>query len=623
MSRKLLIVLAIPLLLVLLVVILVPLLLDEDKLLALAAEQVREKTGATLRVDGDTHIGLFPRLALALGEVSLQMPAETEPGLRAQRLAIGVQLFPLLRRELVIDSIELDGVDAKIISEPAPAPLDTTELSDAELKAFYDTRREAMRAAGESAGAANALAIPLALNVGKFTIDKSRVTLSERGSSEQTVIELLQVTASGLNLAGAAIPLQAHIRLPGDTPLELQLEARLAIDQQSQQATIESLRAVVTGALAEPLEVEASGPVLMNQQVADLQLDASTGTLKAKGKLRYASFESPQINANLHLNEFTPAIFAVAGPEAAAAGAEDAPAEAGDTPLPLNALRAIDTLAVLRIDSARFSGHELTELNARLRAVDGLINLSRVTGKLHGGDIDFRASLNARSSTAKLNSEGGLDNADIAAGLAASGVQDALTGRASLNWKLHASGNSTNALTRSLRGPVELTTQEAVLTAVGVEQKLCQAVALVNQERMSAQLPDSSPFQQLSATINLGGGKARLQPLAAQFPDIGLTGQGEMDLLSLDFKASFAARLSAGLSELDPACRVNQRLTAIDWPVRCKGNIGGEPKEWCSIDSGDIVRDLATDEVKRKAKKELQDKLGDGAGDALKKLFGN
>ena len=58
---------------------------------------------------------------------------------------------------------------------------------------------------------------------------------------------------------------------------------------------------------------------------------------------------------------------------------------------------------------------------------------------------------------------------------------------------------------------------------------------------------------------------------------------------------------------------MSKRLTAIDWPVDCKGNIDGEPAKWCSVDSKAIVEDLGKGEAKRKIQKE--------AGKLLDKLF--
>ena len=82
-----------------------------------------------------------------------------------------------------------------------------------------------------------------------------------------------------------------------------------------------------------------------------------------------------------------------------------------------------------------------------------------------------------------------------------------------------------------------------------------------------------------------------------------LVGSGKFDLLSQDFSATFKASLSPELEELDRACRVSKRLTAISWPVNCSGNVATEPGDWCSVDAEKIVTDLAVNEGKRKIEK--------------------
>ncbi len=138
---------------------------------------------------------------------------------------------------------------------------------------------------------------------------------------------------------------------------------------------------------------------------------------------------------------------------------------------------------------------------------------------------------------------------------------------------------------------------------------------------LAADFPNSSAFEELSVKINLGKGKAKLQPLKAKFPDIRLSGKGTLDIVTMDFDTNFAAKLSPGLAKLDPACRVNDSITAIEWPVSCKGNVTGEPGDWCSVDTADIIEDLAGNELKRKAQKEVEKKYGEQAGSLLRGLL--
>ena len=151
MPRVLLYIIAIPLVLMIAAVILVPMLLDEEKLLSLAADEVRKQTGAELTVDGGVDLSLFPTLGLSLQQVALQMPSDQQPSLQARSLKIGVQVAPLLSGEVAIDTIFLDGVVLRIVTQPAPAPIDTSEFNDEQLAEFYAQRQAALEEAGRAA----------------------------------------------------------------------------------------------------------------------------------------------------------------------------------------------------------------------------------------------------------------------------------------------------------------------------------------------------------------------------------------------------------------------------------------------------------------------------------------
>lgn len=622
MPRILLYIILAPLVLVIVAALLIPVMVDEEKMLQLAADEVRKQTGAELSVLGGADLRIFPTLGLALANVSLDMPSDQQPSLQARSLNIGVELIPLLSKEVAIETIELDGVVIKMTTEPEAAPIDTSQLNDKQLGEFYAKRQADIDEARQAASTEAAVAVPLALEVASLSITDSRIEMTEV-DGDTSIIEIDSLKVSGLNLEGRSIPLEGSVILAGDEPLVIMFNGSVVVSQETQMLGIEEMDVSLKGALAETVALNTSGEVDMNRQVADLKLVATIGDTRADGQLRYAAFESPQIDTQLRLNQFTPALLALAGPEAAdTKPVQSSPEEAEDTPLPLDALRVIDTRADLSIDKVIWGAHQVDNLKAKLRVNKGAANFPSITGDIHGGKLDMKASLNAKNSLAKINTRGTLSNVDIAQALVASEVEPVLSGKASLNWKLNGEGNTSGAITQTLKGPIDLVTEQAVLKDMAVEKMLCEGVALVNQKSLAADFPNSSAFEELSVRINLGNGKARLQPLKAKFPDIRLVGKGALDIVTMDFDATFAAKLSAGLTKLDPACKVNDSITAIEWPVNCEGNVTGEPADWCSVDTAGIIEDLAGNELKRKAQKEVEKKYGEEAGGLLRGLLG-
>ena len=93
---------------------------------------------------GETGISVFPTLGITLEQASVVLPDAGSGSVEVDSLEIGVQFMPLLSGEVAIETIALDGVVAKLVTEPSPDPIDTTGMSDEALRAFYD-QREAER----------------------------------------------------------------------------------------------------------------------------------------------------------------------------------------------------------------------------------------------------------------------------------------------------------------------------------------------------------------------------------------------------------------------------------------------------------------------------------------------
>ncbi|NND66593.1 MAG: AsmA family protein [Halioglobus sp.] len=598
MPRKLLIALVVLALLLAAAALLLPRLVDRDALLERATTLIREQTGASLAVNGELDFTVFPRLALGVTQAEITLPERDEPDIKVGALQFGVQLWPLLTGEVKVDSIALSDVDLRVVGEADEERVDTASMSDAQLEDYYANRRSQREAAGRDAGAEAALALPLALNVSRLEIADTRIEITdpEGGPATRVIIEAL--AATGLNLEGTPIPVELTLQLPGEAPINVALEGDFSISLDAQEAELVDVEVAVSGALKEPLTLRLNGAVDLARLVADLQTSLSVGPTQGSGSVRYANFESPQIDASLDLNLLDPALLILAGPEAAA----EAPAEDSGE-LPLDALRAIDTRAALRVATANFGAHKVENLELKLRAVDGTIDISTLRGSVHGGQLDARAKFDARLNTAQLTTSGAISGLDIARAVAATEATTELRGEADLNWQLVSSGRTTDELITGLNGPVKLATREVTLVGTNVEHMLCRTIALANQARLTAAFEPDTRFTTLSADIQLADGRAVLQPLRAELARLGLGGKGEYDLASGDLRARFKARLSPELEELDPACSVSKRLTAIDWPVDCRGNSAEDPAGWCSVDAEGILKELAVNKASKKIEK--------------------
>ncbi|HEY7776172.1 MAG TPA: AsmA family protein, partial [Kineobactrum sp.] len=214
MRRILLYIIGIPLLLLLLAVVLVPLLVDEQKLVTLAAEAVEERSGARITVHGDAGLALFPRVALSLGDTEVTLPDPGQPEIRIGTLAAAVRLWPLFSGEVAVTGIELDGLEVTVPAPKVPASPDNGSLSDAQLDRFFDTRRRARLEAAEAV-TAGALALPLALNIQRLQVSDARITLLQADDADPVLIDIESLSARDLNLNGEPVPLSLSLRVAG------------------------------------------------------------------------------------------------------------------------------------------------------------------------------------------------------------------------------------------------------------------------------------------------------------------------------------------------------------------------------------------------------------------------
>lgn len=88
---------------------------DAAAVKAKAIALVKEKKQRTLRLDGDVSLTFYPRLGLRLSKVGLSERGSDREFASVGEAAVAVQLLPLLNRELVVDRINLDGVQANLV----------------------------------------------------------------------------------------------------------------------------------------------------------------------------------------------------------------------------------------------------------------------------------------------------------------------------------------------------------------------------------------------------------------------------------------------------------------------------------------------------------------------------
>ncbi|MEL6302680.1 MAG: AsmA family protein [Pseudomonadota bacterium] len=293
------------------------------------ALELSEATGRDVRFEGDLSLSVFPRLAISTEDVSVgNAPAfGPEPMLRFDRVSAGVDLMPLFRNEVNIQTIEVIGLTVNLAvrgdglnnwSDIVDAMADDESI-DVEDLGVDEIEREIDRAIESGADAENANVeidtdSDVKVNFGGVVIRDAAVTY-EDGSSETIYrLEDLDLTLRGDDLSEPLDLSMAFVASadPGAMRLNMELETTV----QNGEDVLRITDMVVEGALAsadlpEPAEFSMDAPAMTldfanntlllettNFTVADVK-----GALTVSGSGPAAPLD---VSGNLSVDSFSP-----------------------------------------------------------------------------------------------------------------------------------------------------------------------------------------------------------------------------------------------------------------------------------------------------------------------------
>jgi AsmA protein len=88
---------------------------DPNKYKGELTRVVKEKKDRTLDIPGNIKLAIFPKLGVETGDATLSEYKSDKQFLKLSRARLSLDLLPLLRKELVIDKIEIEGLEANVV----------------------------------------------------------------------------------------------------------------------------------------------------------------------------------------------------------------------------------------------------------------------------------------------------------------------------------------------------------------------------------------------------------------------------------------------------------------------------------------------------------------------------
>ena len=278
----------------------------------------RDKAHIELTLNGDIGWSLFPWLGLELHEASVAtLTNPSQPFADLQMLGLSVRVLPLLRREVQMSDVRVEGLNLRLnkdvhghgnwedIGKNVPDPA-TAATTPAVAEAATPPKPEKPPQ-------------PIRLDIDSLTINNARVEYNDEQTGKQFSAESIQLSAGAVH-EGASIPVKLTAFFGTNQPLmrvKTEVNGNLRIQRALKRYQFEDMK--VTGeATGEPLQgktvtFSTQGQLLVDQSANIAEwtgMKLSLNQLRALGELKVNDLDkTPQFSGALSIAQFDLAKF--------------------------------------------------------------------------------------------------------------------------------------------------------------------------------------------------------------------------------------------------------------------------------------------------------------------------
>ncbi len=632
-------------LIVLLIIVAVGLsfLIDPNQYKEKIIETVKTKTGRELRIEGKLGWSFFPWVGIQTGGLQLSNAPGfgAEPFARIDAAGAKVELLPLLRKQIVVDTVFLDGLKLRLARNAAGK----TNWDDLTANAKTETPEKS----SEKGKPDEAPAIA-GISVNKLDIRKADISWKDDSSGAQYAVHNLDLK-TGKIISSQPVDMQLSFDLESGQPpirTRVDLKSQMNVNLQTQAFEVANLKLSV-GELTLLANLKgthmfdapnANGAIELTPFNARALMeklnikyetaDAKTlEKLSLKTKFAYAgdsvelkdlliALDDSRLTGSLAVRHFAkPSYqFDLAVDQIdidrylprAAPPAASAPQPAATTPtpaaaavaIPLSALRALTLQGKLRVQKLKAMNLQSTDATVLIAAENGLITLGPNQAKLYSGKYAGRTTLDVRGKTALLNIDESVSGIELAPALKDAMQFDKFTGMANLSAKVTAQGLDAEQIKQTLNGSANFSVQNGAIKGIDLKKSTDTIAAAVRDKsyqkltELKPQASDQTRFSQLGGSVQVKNGIAQNNDLKIQSPDLlNISGKGSANL---------------------PKQTLNYTLMLGSYPLLIEGPFA-KPQfkpDWNVIAKGKL------EEKKSEAKQELKNKLQDKLRDKFK-----
>ena len=276
-----------------------------------------------------------------------------------------------------------------------------------------------------------------------------------------------------------------------------------------------------------------------------------------------------------------------------------------NTPIPVEALDAINAAGTVDLGALKMKGLSLTDIHLTLNAPRGQPKVEEMTALLYGGRITQSARF-SRNSPVKYDMKVGLDAVNSAPLLKDLLGKSYLSGLGNFNLNLSSGGETVGAFLQAMDGGLGASFKEGAIEGFNLDQTLADAKATLRGEAApaAADQPKRTEFKDLKAAGKILDGVLDTDSLDVKGSWYTLGGDGKVNLVeqtvSYTLLPTFSGDRHKDLKGVKVPIVVSGSWYAPKVKVDLKGVLKGQAKEELKQQE---------EKVKEKAKSKLDDFL--------------
>lgn len=295
----------------------------------------------------------------------------------------------------------------------------------------------------------------------------------------------------------------------------------------------------------------------------------------------------------------------------APAGPEEKPADKGggdfkSTPIPVDALDAINAKGTIELAGLKLKGLQLTNIKISLDAPKGEAKTQEMTALLYGGKITQSARF-THNSPWKYDMKVGLDAINSAPLLKDLVGKSFLSGIGNLNLNVSSGGETVGAFLQALSGNVATSFDKGAIEGFNLKQTIDQAKATFQGQAAPAEGgPKRTEFRDLKAGGKIVNGVLDTDNFDVKGDWYQLGGDGKVNLVEQTFDYKLTPTVSGDKYK---------DLQGLKIPIAVTGS-WYDPK--IKVDLAGVAKGRAKEEIKKQEEK-VKEKAKSKLGDFLKK----